>query len=67
MKTSTLPHARGTHPVTSEALHEAEDGAVEDVGDDAAVALLLPPAAAGAQDLGWGHSTGLGPARSGQV
>lgn len=52
----------GAYPVTGETLHEAEDGAVEDVGDDAAVALLLPPPAAGARHLGWGHSTGLGPA-----
>lgn len=52
----------GAYPVTGETLHEAEDGAVEDVGDDAAVVLLLPPPAAGARHLGWGHSTGLGPA-----
>lgn len=55
----------GTYPVTGETLHEAEDGAVEDVGDDAAVALLLPPPAAGARHLGWGQSTGLGLRRGG--
>lgn len=61
---ASLPSPRSTHPVTGETLHEAEDGAVEDVRDDAAVALLLPPPAAG--DLGWGHRVlgldlGLGP------
>lgn len=50
----------GTYPVTGKTLHQAEDRAIEDVRDDTAVALLLPPPATSVWHLGWEHSTGLG-------
>lgn len=60
----------GGHPVAGETLHKAEDGAVEDVGNDAAVALLLPPPAARARHLGFlAHVGRAGPhgARAGRA
>lgn len=52
--------AQDTDPVAGEALHQAEDGAVEDVGDHAAVTelLLLFP-----RSLGWKTRSGLSASR----
>lgn len=55
-KATPLAAEGATYPVTSEALNEAEDGAIEDVGDDAAVTeLLLAPT--GGQHLSCGIIT----------
>lgn len=47
MKISTFFYVRGIYSVISEVLYEVEDGVVEDVGDDVAVALFFSFAVVG--------------------